>query len=175
MRLATAVVASIFISAAPSLAQEAAPSTPASVAATSTAVPAGTILRLRVDKEVSSKTAKVGDRFDLSLVEDVMLGSAVAIPKGARAVGEVTERSGRGAMGKSAKLSIQFRTIALGGRDYAIQGDGRNKGKKNTAAQIGMFLLFGPFAGAISGKSARFKQGEIFEARTVEPIPISAT
>ena len=136
-------------------------------------LPPATPLKLRVDKEISSKVAKVGDRFALTLAEDVMLGQAVAIPKGAHATAEITDRSGKGVFGRSAKMKIQFRTISYEGRDYALAGDGRKAGKGNTVAVIGSLLLFGPFAGAITGTSARFKRGQILEARTVDPIPIT--
>jgi hypothetical protein len=73
-----------------------------------------------MNDELSSKTAKEGDTFRLSLAEDIHFGNFIVIPRGTPASGEVTWRTGKGAFGKSAKMEIEMRHLHLYGRRIPI-------------------------------------------------------
>ncbi len=49
-----------------------------------TEIPEGTKIRVRLDQQVSSETAKVGDRVRLDVLDDVRVGEVTAIVAGTR-------------------------------------------------------------------------------------------
>ena len=49
-------------------------------------LPANTAVMLRMNSELSSKTAKEGSMFDLSVADPVMVDGYVVIPMNARAI-----------------------------------------------------------------------------------------
>ena len=112
-------------------------------------LPANTAVMLRINSELSSKTAKEGSMFDLSVADPVMVDGYVVIPMNARAVGEVTWLTGKGAFGKSGKMNIELRYIEVAGRRIPIKGSFRQEGEGNTAATIGGVIAAGVFAGFI--------------------------
>lgn len=142
-------------------------------AAGSAVLPPNTDLLLRLDEEVNSKKARVGDTFRLTLVQDVVLGNFIVIPRGARATGEVSYRTGKGAFGKSAKMEIDLRSIDVRGRAVPISGHYRQEGTGNTGATVGAAVAVGPFAAFVTGRSAIFQQGRELRASTREPLEVA--
>lgn len=136
-------------------------------------LPVNTQVSLTIDAELASNRAKVGDTFALSVQRDVVEGTTVVIPRGTHAIGAVKARSGKGTMGKSGKMEVEIRSLDLNGRVVALTGSGRQAGKGNGAATLGTLLLFGPFAAAVTGTSARFRKGRVFTAYTGEPIVVA--
>ncbi|WP_375380714.1 hypothetical protein [uncultured Sphingomonas sp.] len=138
-------------------------------------LPVKTAVPLVIDAELASNKAKVGDTFALSVTRDVMEGSVVVIPRGTHAIGAVKTRSGKGTLGKSGKMEVEMRSLDLNGRVVTLTGGSRQAGKGNGAATLGTLLLFGPFAAAVTGTSARFRKGHAFTAYTAEPIVVTPT
>ena len=136
-------------------------------------LPVNTAVPLVIDAELASNKAKVGDTFALSVARDVMAGSVVVIPRGTHAIGAVKTRSGKGTLGKSGKMEVEMRSLDLNGRVVTLTGGSRQAGKGNGAATLGTLLLFGPFAAAVTGTSARFRKGRAFTAYTAEPIVVT--
>ena len=62
-------------------------------------VPALTPVIIRIDAEISSKTSKPGDRFGITVAEDVRVDEAVVIPAGSVGEGEVIHAAKPGAGG----------------------------------------------------------------------------
>ena len=138
-------------------------------------LPTNTPILLHLDEDVSSKSKRVGDRFRLSVAQDVMLGSLVVIPRGAPATGEVSYRTGKGAFGKSAKMEIVIGSIDLGERKVALSGTFRQEGQGNTGAAVGAVVAAGVIAGAfVTGHSATFEAGREFRVTTREAVSIAA-
>ena len=54
-------------------------------------LPKGTTVKLRVIQPISSATARLGDRVDLEVAEDVKVDGAIIIPKNGKAEGFVAE------------------------------------------------------------------------------------
>ena len=133
-------------------------------------VPVHTEVPLVLDKELTSQGHKVGDTFPLSVARDVVVANTVVIPRGTPATGAITYRTGKGTLGKSAKIEVEIRSIDLNGHVIAMAGKQRRAGKGNGAATVGMLLLLGPLAAGVTGTSARYKAGTPFTAYTAEPI-----
>src|ERR1700741_351698 len=113
-------------------------------------LPANTEITLRMNDELNSKSARQGTMFYFSVVEDVRYQNYIVIPRGTRAAGEVTWRTGKGAFGKSAKMEIELRYIQLGGRNIPITGKFRQEGEGNTVATVGAVLAVGIFGGFVT-------------------------
>lgn len=87
-------------------------------------VPSNTKIRVRMDQEISSKTAKVGDRFDTK-VEDPVYSSngVVVIPEGSTIVGRVDSVVPSRKGGKPGTIDVSFVQVRLpNGATRAING-----------------------------------------------------
>jgi len=175
-----AFAAGLAVSTVPVFAQEAAnvaePATPQSqpmqvqrvAAAPAVVLPANTEIVMSMNDEVTTKgkTWSEGDTFNLSVVQDVMLGDYVVIPRGSRGVGRITWLTSKGAFGKSGKMDVEMEYVEVGGRRIDLDGTYRQEGEGNTVATIGGVLLAGVFAGFVTGKSGRIPKGRELTART---------
>lgn len=155
---------------------------PAAVVATASPVmpasgqavlPANTEILVTLNSEVSSKRMRVGQKFDVSVSRDVMIGNYVVIPRGTPGVGEITYRTGKGAFGKSAKMEIDLRSLTLGGREVPLSGHFRQEGQGNTGATVGAAVAVGVFSAFVTGRSAIFEQGRELKGFTREALPVS--
>ena len=117
-------------------------------------VPAGALLRMRINQTLTSAQAKPGDRFDGIVVNDVVADGAVAIPRGAAVEGKVVDAKKSGALSGRGELTLQLTQVTLGGQNYAIVSDvwGRNTGDK--AAQAVNSTAVGGVIGALIGAAA---------------------
>jgi len=134
-------------------------------------LPTNTDVLVRLDQTVSSKGHKVGDRFRLTVVQDVMLGGVVVIPRGTPAVGQIAWRTGKGMFGKSAKMEITIDRLDMNGRSVPLFGRFRAEGDGNTGATIGTAVAAGLIAAAfVTGHSAVFESGREFRVSTREAV-----
>jgi len=122
-------------------------------------VPAGALLRMRISQTLTSASAKPGDRFDGIVVNDVVAGGAVAIPRGAAVHGTVVDAKKSGALAGRGELTLQLTQVTLGGQSYAIVSDvwGQTTGDKtvhtvnNTVVGGAIGALLGAAAGGGRG------------------------
>jgi outer membrane lipoprotein SlyB len=127
----------------------------ATMAAVSVKIPAGTSVQVRIDENLSSETANVGQIFHGSLAAKVVANGTTLFPRGAIVIGEVVsvERSGR--LSRPGELELGLRTIRTGGRTYPvsvqtllIKGDSHTK---SNVTKIGGGTAMGALIGAIAG------------------------
>ncbi len=127
----------------------------ATMAAVNVKIPAGTSVQVRIDENLSSETANVGQIFHGSLAAKVVANGRTLFPRGAIVIGEVVsvERSGR--LSRPGELELGLRTIRTGGRTYAvsvqtllIKGDSH---AKSNVTKIGGGTAMGALIGAIAG------------------------
>lgn len=133
-------------------------------------LPANTEILLSMNEELSTKRNEEGDTFHMSVVHNVVQDGFVVIPKGARATGEITWRTGKGAFGKSGKMDIELRYVEIGDNRVPLTGSFRQEGEGNTVATIGGVILAGVFAAFITGKSGRIPAGRELSVRTREAL-----
>jgi hypothetical protein len=131
-------------------------------------VPADTVIRVRIDTELNSKTARVGDTFSTTTTEPVYGGGIEVIPVGSKVWGRVSTvtRAGRRTPGN---ISVRFTSVELPNRArYTINGSlatlqaddvnadnestvkGRSNQKRD-AVFIGGGAATGAIIGAIAG------------------------
>lgn len=148
---------------------------PAAVAPLMEILPANTDVLLRMNHELNSKTAKVGDRFNMTVVNDIAHNGFVVIPAGTRGVGEVTFHTKKGSFGKSGKMEIELKHLELGDKRIPITGKYRQEGEGGTTATVVTAVLVGVFSAFVTGKSAIVPQGRELMAQTNAAVPFKPT
>src|SRR4028119_1257556 len=128
---------------------------------------------LALTGELSSSRNKEGETFSMIVTSDVLSDGIVVIPRGTRAVGEITLRSSRGLFGKSGKMELSFRYLDMDGVRVPLDGEHFQAGEGNTAGTVGAVLAAGVIGGAVvTGRSANMPTGREFVARTIDPLPL---
>jgi hypothetical protein len=119
-------------------------------------ISADSVIGLEVESSVTSERARVEDEVTARVTRDVKVGERVAIPAGARAVGEVTLVERGGKMRDKARLGVRFTSLVLadGTRididtDTIIREGSSPTGE--SAAKIGGGAIGGAIIGGILG------------------------
>ena len=125
-----------------------------------------TPVRLMVMREVTTKTAHVGDRFPLHVDEPILVEGTVVVPAGTPAWGEVLSASESGAIGKSGKMTTRLLYIDLPTRRIDLRGEEKSAGTPGAGATVyatvSLALLgAGPLGLLTRGTNAKLKAGEI--------------
>jgi hypothetical protein len=118
-------------------------------------IPAGTQLSIRVNDEVNSEKAQVGDTFHGSISAPVTIDDQVVIPTTADVEGRVVDVKSAGRFAGGSILTLQLTKLIMNGKSYSIQTDqwsksGNGKGK-GTAAKVGGGAAVGAILGGIFG------------------------
>lgn len=127
-------------------------------------VPADTVIRVRIDSQLSSKTARVGDTFSTTVTEPAYAGGVQVIPTSSKIWGRVSsvKRSGRRSPGSITVAFYSLRTP--NGKSYPVNGslsslqaddvnadnEGTVEGKGNRKRDA-VFIGGGAATGAIIG------------------------
>lgn len=86
-------------------------------------LPPDTIITMRMDQTLNSKTSRVGDRFTASVTAPVQANGRVAIPIGTIVEGRVTQVTPAKRMSKAGTIAIDFDSIIMpDGRRLALVG-----------------------------------------------------
>ena len=119
-------------------------------------IDADSVIGIRVDTPVSTRTSQVEDRVEARVTRDVQVGSRVAIPAGARLRGSVVLVESGGRLRSASRLGVRFHTLVMDdGTDVAlstetIYREGRSPGG-DSVAKIGGAAVAGSILGAIFG------------------------
>jgi hypothetical protein len=119
-------------------------------------ISADSVIGLEVESSVTSEQARVEDEVVARVTRDVKVGERVAIPAGARAIGEVTLVERGGKMREKARLGVRFTSLVLAdGTRVPIDSDtiireGSSPGNES-AAKIGGGAIGGAIIGGILG------------------------
>jgi hypothetical protein len=76
-------------------------------------LPEGTLVRFMLVAPVDSKTARVGDKVEFRVLEDVKVGDLVAIPRGAPASGVVSELIAPRRRERPGRITVKAQTVSL--------------------------------------------------------------
>lgn len=136
-------------------------------------VPAGTLVAIRVDQNLSSGTAKRGDKFPISLMNDVWVGNKIAVPMGTRGVGEVIHASGKGFGGRAGELIVTARYLDFNGRQIRLGHFKLSVAGANNATAAVIATAAAPIIGVfVTGTSAYIGLGQLAQAKLVEDFPL---
>jgi hypothetical protein len=118
-------------------------------------VPEGTVLTVKVDQALGSKTSQEGQTFGATLAQPVSVHGAKAIPSGSAASGTVVSAKSKGKIKGEGELSLALTSITVKSHTYPIQTSvlaNTTKGKgKRTAATTGGGAAGGALIGGLAG------------------------
>jgi hypothetical protein len=99
-------------------------------------VPANQTMRVRLNQELNSEKARIGDTFTSTTVDPVYSsGGVLVVPEGSTVTGAVTHVQRAQKNGKPATLDVQFTSIRLpNGRHVAISGSLTDLSTSNSAS-----------------------------------------
>ncbi len=125
------------------------------LAAAAQTIPAGTRLTVRVGSEISSGTAKAGDRFDATLAHSLVVNGKTLARTGAPVRGKVTSAKSSGRLHAPGELTLRLTSVQVNGRMVPIstrpifvKGKGHTK---SNATKIGGGAAAGALIGALAG------------------------
>ncbi|HXR39726.1 MAG TPA: PEGA domain-containing protein [Terracidiphilus sp.] len=127
----------------------------------------GTPVKLRLSQTISSADAKVGQEIPFEVVEEIKVDDVVVLPKGATAIGTVTECNTKKSMGRAGKLNINISYARLADQEkVALRATQDNKGGGHvgamTGAMVATSIVFFPAAPLflfMKGKDITIPQG----------------
>jgi hypothetical protein len=127
-------------------------------------VPSGTTLALRMNQEVSTRSARVGTAITATLTEPIYGSDGrTLIPAGATVRGTVTEARESSRAGEDARIAIAFNSISFEGQSHSISATTTNAPTRlvtrdsNTekAAKIGGGAAAGAVLGQVIGRNTK--------------------
>lgn len=136
-------------------------------------VPAGTLVAIRVDQNLSSKTAKRGDKFPISLMNDLWVSNKIAVPVGTKGIGEVVHASGKGFGGRAGELIVTARYLEHEGRKIRLGHFKLSAAGANNATAAFLATTAAPIIGVfVTGTSAYIGLGQLAQAKLAEDFPL---
>jgi hypothetical protein len=125
-------------------------------------VSAGTLLQVSLDRELSTESSNVGEKFTVTLLAPVTDATGVVIPAGTKIQGEVTALEPSGSAGQQAMIRLDFGQLLLDGESYQValtvsEANVTTRGRKSTeekAVTIGAGAVVGGILGRVIGGNA---------------------
>jgi hypothetical protein len=119
------------------------------------AIPAGTVIHVRMIDSISSDHSQPGQTFRGSLSAPVVIGGRTVLPKGADAYVKLIDVESAGKIKGRSELKLQLTRVAAPNRTYNIHSapvvfQGSSQGKK-TAKSAGIGAAVGGGVGALVG------------------------
>ena len=121
-------------------------------------IPGGSVLQVRVNQHISSSDIQAGMTFNAIVVNDVVSGGQIGIPRGTQIMGTVVDATSSGHLKGRGELGLELTQITLGGQTYPITSDvftahGGDKTLQTVHNAVGLGAL-GAIFGAVAGGGA---------------------
>lgn len=136
-------------------------------------IPSGTVLKLQMDRTITSKNATVGDTFTTTVFESCVVNGITLVPAGSQVEGRITQVA-KAERNKAGTIAVEFnRIIFASGGSVPIRGEltsldpkekrqidneGNVKGKSTTKRNV-IFIGGGAGVGAAIGAIAGGAKG----------------
>ena len=152
-------------------------------AAPSIVVHDGTPVRLRLNRNLSSADAKVGDTADFEVLEDVKVGDTLVIARGGMAIATVTQAQSKRRMARGGKLDVNIDYVRLvNDEKIALRAVKETKGGGHTGAMTGaivatslVFFPAAPFFLFMHGKDITIPKGTEITGYVQGDVTLDAT
>ncbi len=128
-------------------------------------VPAGSSISVQLPAEISTKTAKVGQRFTANLSSDLLIDGKVLAKAGAPVQGSITEViSGSNSIGGKPTLGLTFDNMTFNAGDKTISGRVTQVAAKSDKAADTAKIAGGAVVGGVIGHQIDSKSGNVVGA-----------
>jgi hypothetical protein len=142
-----------------------------------------TPVRLKLTRTMSSKDAKVDEKVDFEVLEDIRVGDVIVVQQGAIAIATVTEAHPKRTMGRAGKLNINIDYVQLvDGERVTLRAVKGGSGGTHTAAMTGAMVATGilffpaaPFFLFMHGKDITIPKGTEVSAYIAADTPLDPT
>lgn len=114
-------------------------------------IPEGTVLTVRLDNSVGSKSSQAGEPFTATLSTPVEVEGKTAIPAGSTAKGTVTVAHPAGKFKGGAQLGLALQSINIDGKDYRIEAAPVSRASQGKGKRSAVMIGGGAGAGALIG------------------------
>jgi len=139
-----------------------------------------TPVRIRLARTMSSRDAKVDERVDFEVLEDIKVGNVVVVERGAIAIATITEAHPKRRMGRAGKLNMNIDYVRLvSGEKVLLRavkgGSGGNHIAAMTGAMVATGIVFFPAAPLflfIHGKDITIPKGTEITACVAADTPL---
>jgi hydrogenase maturation factor len=139
-----------------------------------------TPVKLKLTRTMSSQDAKVDEKVDFEVIEDVKVGDVVVVQHGGMAISTVTEAKPKGRMGKAGKLNMNIDYVQLvSGERVGLRAVKGGSGGNHTAAMTGaivatsiLFFPAAPFFLFMHGKDITIPKGTEITAYVAADTPL---
>ena len=122
---------------------------------TTAVVPAGTVLEVRLQESLSTKTNQAGESFEMQLDEDLIVDGKLLAPEASRVIGRLTHVKKSGKVEGLAQMGMDLQKIVVGDEVYSLKSNILTYEAEGTvkedAKKIGIATGIGALIGAIAG------------------------
>lgn len=160
---------------------------PDGVVATMLDVPAGTVVKSQLTKELSVRTVKKDDLLILRLYEEIMVDGNLLAPKGSRVFAHISKVKPPRSFGRASEIEITFDSVELIAPTTVpvVMGESARKAMEADNAIVSAAglsfagaVLLGPLGLAtgilVRGSDKPIKEGTLYYVETAEPIQAAA-
>ena len=128
------------------------------------ALPAGSVVTVRLGNAVGSKISASGDRFSATVAKPIEVGGTVVVPEGAEASGKVVEAVSQGRFKGAATLRLVLTSITVNGEEYDVKTSSVSRTLKGKGKRTATLIGGGAGAGALIGGLAGGGKGALIGA-----------
>jgi len=117
------------------------------------ALPQGTVLDVRLNQRLDTRTTQIGSRFSASLVSPLTTTTGeIVVPAGAIVAGTVTGLQPSGRIGEPAAIRLDFDVLQVGSRSYPFGARVLHADTEvDRSPRLGRAPVIGAAAGAVLG------------------------
>jgi hypothetical protein len=142
-----------------------------------------TPVRLRLNRNLSSADAQVGETVDFEVLDDLVVDDRLLVPRGGTAIATVTEAQAKRRMARGGKLDVNIDYVRLANGDKAaLRAVKEMKGGGHTGAMTGaivatslVFFPAAPFFLFMHGKDVTIPKGTEITAYVNGEIKLDRT
>lgn len=133
----------------------------------------GTVVRVRLNETLDSRTAEMGELVSLEVVDPIMVDGITVIEAGAKVTGKVIESVKNKNLGRKGKLdfTIDF-AKAIDGQNVPLSSNIKQGGKDAVVGVVAAAAIINPLALLIKGKAAIIDKGTEFNCYVSRSIDI---
>ena len=128
------------------------------------ALPAGTVVTVRLFSAVGSKISAKGDHFSATVATPVQVDGKVVVPAGAEALGRVVQAVPQGRFKGAAVLRLVLESVSVNGDSYDVQTSSVSRYQKGKGKRTATFIGGGAGGGALIGGLAGGGKGALIGA-----------